>query len=153
MPSDPIAAYLGPILTGEACEPILRQIPRNCMEWAWPQIEGFVASVAKRSEGRLRMRDIVECILSGKWQLWVVYDGTFKAAVATEIMTEASGMKVARIVFTTGRDAEQWKHLIKDIEDWARHQDCTKLEMMARKGWAKHLPDYKLSHVLLEVDL
>lgn len=146
-------AYLGPIVTGEACEPIVRQIPTPLLGHAWPQVAEMVSGVVDRSDGRWTLDDVTTRLVSGDWQLWIVWDGTVKAVLATELMIEASGMRVARIVFATGSGAPKWSHLIADLEVWAKAQECAKLEMMARKGWARHLPDYKMTHVLLERDL
>lgn len=146
-------AYLGPIVTGEACDPIVRQVPTPLLGALWPQVATLVAAVVERADGRWTLDDVTSRLVTGDWQLWVVWDGEVRAVIATELMVEASGMRVARIVFATGSGAARWAHLIAEIEAWARTQECVKLEMMARKGWARHLPDYKMSHVLLERDL
>jgi hypothetical protein len=55
----------------------------------------------------------------------------------------------------TGHHREKWQHLIKDIEKFANHNDCDKMELIARPGWEKVLRNfrYKKSHVLLEKQL
>jgi len=148
-----IVAYLGPIATGDSCEPIVRQIPPALLESVWPHVVDKIAGVVERSDGRWTIEDIAGRLLQQQWQLWVVWDGTWRAVLATELCREASGLQVARIVFTTGSGADRWTHLIADIETWAKDQGASKLEMMARKGWARRLPEYKMSHVLLEKDL
>lgn len=89
-------------------------------------------------------------LLKGDWQLWVVWDGTVRAIVITELYKDVSGMKCCMIRVCTGNGAKDWSHLIGFIEDWARGQGCERLDMLARKGWAKRLPDYHLTHIMLE---
>ena len=147
-----IAAYLDPIIRGAPCDPILRQIPRHLIGDIWPVIDALMVKLVQRSAGAWTIAGILERLERGEWQLWVVWDGRIMAVLATELYAEMSGRRCARIVFTTGHDARKWSHLIADIETWALAQGCCKLEMIARKGWAKAtaLASYRMTHVLLE---
>tara|TARA_R100001230_G_C5501600_1_gene45413 strand:- start:347 stop:523 length:177 start_codon:yes stop_codon:yes gene_type:complete len=51
-----------------------------------------------------------------------------------------------------GRHRDKWQHLIKHVEEFAWHNNCDLLELVARPGWKKILKQYgyKESHVLLE---
>lgn len=146
-------AYLGPILTGDQCEPIVRQVPVAFLDVLWPDVVDLLGAVAERSSGRLDIKAIAGAIISGGWQLWVIWDGRIRCVLATEITVEATGQKNARIVLATGNGASQWVNLIGDIEEWARSEGCRYLEMTARKGWARYLKAYRMTHVLLERDL
>ena len=154
-PTPAMHAYIAPVIDRTPVDaPILRQVPLPYLGKVWPDISSWVAGVVERSDGRWSIEIIAKQLLNGTWQLWVVWDGENVAAViATELYSEATGLPLARVVFTTGTGAAKWSHLIADIEDWARGQGARKLEMMARKGWAKHLQSYKMTHVLLEKDL
>lgn len=143
-------AYMAPVLSGAPCPMVLRQVPVPFLNVVWPQVSQWIAErVVERSNGELSLAGIAERLLTGEWQLWVVVDGTYRAVLATELTKEG----IARINFATGRGAEDWKHLIDEIKEWARQQGCHHLKMLARKGWAKHLPEFKISHVMLEMDL
>jgi len=148
--AEAIRAYLGPLVTGEACAPIVRQIPVPLLDHVWPHVCDWIAErVVARSKGRFSLQGIAGKLLRGEWQLWVVWDGAYRAVLATELSAEG----VARINFATGRGADDWAHLIGDIEQWAKEQGAHCLEMLARKGWARHMKSYRVSHVLLEKDL
>ena len=99
------------------------------------------------------MPGLLERFVRGEWQLWLVWDGTPRAIVGTELYVEMTGLKCCMIRFCTGGGAAEWSHLLGKIEAWARDEGCTYLDMLARKGWAKHLPDYKLTHVELQKEL
>lgn len=146
-------AYLGPLLTGEACPVMVRQVPIPFLRLVWPHVVERIARVVERSAGRMTIDNIADRLLRGEEQMWVVYDGAIRAVLTTEIVVWPSGMKTGRINWCTGNGADQWRELVADIHDWSKAQGAVKFEMMARKGWAKLLPDHKISHVLLEKDL
>lgn len=152
-PDAAIMRYLGPIATGEACEPIIRQVPASWLHVFWPQIVPDLERVIERTRGRWTLAAIAEHLMTDKWQLWLVWDGRISAVVATELFYEASGMKNARAVFVGGREMAKWSHLISDLEEWARGEGCARFEMIISKGIARHFPEYKMTHVLLEKDL
>lgn len=119
----------------------------------FPMVRGMLEGVAERSRGRWSVAGMLDRFVRGDWQLWLVWDGRPRAVVATELYLEMTGMKCGMIRFCTGSGAPEWSHLLSRIEDWAREEGCERLDMLARKGWAKHLPDYKMTHVELEKDL
>ena len=47
---------------------------------------------------------------------------------------------------------QKWQYLVKDIEEFAKQEDCKMLELIARPGWQKVLNNfgYKKTHVVLE---
>ncbi|CAN0493160.1 unnamed protein product, partial [Phaeothamnion confervicola] len=79
-------------------------------------------------------------------------DRDFLASVLTEII-QYPQRRVARIVGCVGEHRAKWVHLISEIQDWSRSQGCVAMEIVARKGWAKALPDFQMTHVILESDL
>lgn len=91
--------------------------------------------------------------MRGEWHLLAVWADRIKAVLAVEVYTELSGLRVAAIRFTTGEHSHEWAHLISEIENWAKSQGCGKIETWARKGWVKRLPEYRMTHVLLEKDI
>ena len=52
----------------------------------------------------------------------------------------------------TGRHRQKWQHLINVLEDFALKNNCTNMELIARKGWQRIMEqfDYKPTHVVLE---
>lgn len=136
-----------------AVEPELAAIPAEHIGEVFPLVRVLIEGVAERSDGRYSVPGMLELFARGTWLLWVVWDGGVRAIVGTEIYHDVSGMRCCMIRFATGREAKGWTHLLAEIEDYARAQGCERLDMLARKGWAKHLPDYKITHVAMEKDL
>lgn len=131
----------------------LVQIPPQAVANVLPMVRGMLDGIAERSRGRWSVSGLFQKFIQAEWQLWMVWDGRPRAVVGTELYLEMTGMKCCMIRFCTGSGAAEWSHLLSRIEDWAAEQGCERLDMLARKGWAKHLPDYKLTHVELERDL
>jgi hypothetical protein len=134
-------------------EPTLNLIPRENIESVRPLIEDHLKSVVERSKGKLTPDEIVDAFLSGKYQLWLIWNGSLLAVGATELTKVASGLKICTIHFLTGENSLSWLHLIGDLEQWAKAQGCGLMKGYMRKGWAKRLPDYHLTHVSLEKEL
>jgi hypothetical protein len=120
---------------------------------AVPDVRRLLHEVIERHHGELSWQGILHKVASAEWVLWLVWDGSVRAVLATELYFDVGGMKRCRIPFCTGEGARQWVHLLGQIEAWARDEGCRRLDMIARKGWAKHLPDYRMTHVVLEKEL
>lgn len=125
-------------------------IPPADMPRVLPMVSRLLEKVIARSHGRYSLEGVVPRLLRGEWHLWVVWDGSPKAIVATDLYTDVGGNKACMIRFCSGEDAGSWTHLLVKIEMWAKAEGCRFIDMDARKGWAKHLPDYTVTHWVLQ---
>ena len=132
---------------------VLQQIPPSHLGEILPLILNLLEAVVARSDGEFTVPALLELFARSRWQLWVIWDGEVRAIVATELHIAPSGMKLCSVHFCTGRGAAGWAHHLAEIEGWAQAEGCQRIGTMARKGWAKHLPDYKMTHVYLKKDL
>lgn len=132
----------------------LYRLDRDGIVRQWDIIGPMINDVAERSRGRWTLPTIMAEILEGRWQLFVVLsDGRVRAVIATELYRELSGKLFCGIRFCTGETVRDWIGLLPVLEAWARDEGCAAIDGWCRKGWAKHLPDYTMSHVLLEREL
>lgn len=132
----------------------LLQVAPDKIGAVWPHVQKHLESMAERSRGKVTAEDIAALCASGHMTLWVVLDddGTHLATAATELF-DYPRKRVCRITGLVGEHFDKWLHHIEDIENWARSQGCMAMQNLARKGWARKVPDYVLTHVLLERDL
>ena len=72
---------------------------------------------------------------------------------ATQIYTEMSGMHIGNIVLLAGEHSLEWLHLLDELVTWFKAQGCTRIDGVMRRGWAKRLSDWTLTHVVLERDV
>lgn len=134
----------------------LNYIPAAHVGEVWRLAESFLEQMIPRSNGRLSRGSLARDLVAGRLQLWLAWAPETKevrAAALTEVYTAPTGLSVCTVRGCAGQGAEDWVHHLGTIETWAREQGCAVMEAMARKGWAKHLGDYKMTHVLLEKPL
>lgn len=131
----------------------ITMVRADALEQVWPFVVGLVDGLPEDSGGSYSVDGIVDRLLDGTWQLWIVTRGTLDtttAIVGTEVFTSMAGQKVCALHFCKGENAKQWTHLLDVIETAAKSIGCVKIEMTARKGWARRLRDYRMTHVVLE---
>jgi hypothetical protein len=117
----------------------------------WNVIAHLVPSILERSRGRVDLHSFVDAIMTEHTSLFIVWDGQEALSiVGLEIGFSPSGLKLGTIRFASGKDSPRWLHLLDEMEDKARQSGCQALEIIARKGWERKLPSYKLTHVFLE---
>lgn len=135
-------------------KPELVRIPVENVPQVWPLISDLVEFGVKRANGRLTVDALKGWAEEGKYCLFVIWqDGAVKAVVMTEIYSTLSGRKIASVTFVSGKRRHEWIELIQALEGWARSEDADVLEAWARRGWQRDLPDYRMTHVLLEKEL
>ena len=117
-------------------------------EEAWRLLEPAVTI----SNGRLTAKLIADALLSKDMQLWVVPNGeNLRAAVLTEILTYATGLKVCRILACGGKDLESWMDITVEIlSAWAESLECKSLELYGRPGWERKLKGWGKPFICLE---
>lgn len=137
-----------------AVDPVLLRVPPEHMSVIAPKVLPMIEAVADRSDGRWTTRALLLAIYEGRWDLWVVWDGEqIRMIVGTEVYEELSGKRFLGIRFATGSGAKQFAHMIDKLEAYASDRGCAAVDGWMRKGWARHLPEYRLSHILLEKDI
>ena len=133
---------------------VLDLVPREALRAVWPHVNRRIMSVVEGSRGELTIESVLRRLASNQWQLWVVSEGPHVVGIViTEIGVTDSGMRICNVKSCVGEDATQWLHLLSDIEGWAKANGCVRISTWARKGWAKRLKHYNLTHVMLERDL
>jgi len=139
----------------------LVRIPTQELDKVWSLIEKDIRKALLFS-GQLTDSDFVlEKAKQNKFQIWILWDKKQKKAidkyfgvVVTEIISRKLG-KVCHIFIMTGRHRFKWQHLISNIEEFARKENCLNMELMARQGWKKVLNQfgYKPTHIVLEKEI
>lgn len=129
-------------------------VPPETLAAAWDHLRPHVERLAEITGGRLTPEDIRGHIEDGSFQLWAVLESgrNLVATVTTEVIKYPQ-RKTCRVVGCVGENRASWIHLLTEIEDWARSKNCASMEIFARKGWARVLPDYRLTSIVLERDL
>jgi hypothetical protein len=132
---------------------MLYGIPFTSIDDVWDEVRPWIEAACVRSRGKFDANDIRIGLLERDDQLWIWRSETAYAVGVTRI-TKYPKKTVCTIRIVTGRNRREWeKECIAQIECWAKSQGCDAMELQARPGWKKALPDYDMTHVYLEKEL
>ena len=139
----------------------LVRIPTKELDKVWGLIEKDIRKSLLYSGQLSDSAFVLQTAKEGKFQVWILWDKKQKTTldkyfglVITEIIQKPLG-KICHIYMMTGRQRNKWQHLIKDIEEFAKNENCLMLELIARPGWKKVLNQfgYKPTHIVLEKEI
>ena len=129
------------------------QIPPQNVGDAWPVVRSYLMSAVERSSGKLTEMNIFDLTTSGKWQLWVYWSGSeCLAACITRLELHSSGSKSLEVIIASGVERDKWQRIA--VETWkkfAKAEGCNLLELIARPGWERVFPEFRKTHVMLEM--
>ncbi|WP_374634058.1 hypothetical protein [Ferrovibrio sp.] len=131
----------------------LHLIPPDKLAAAWRFIEPFARQIAGGHHDQASRRsaeDIATGITEGRELAWAVLDEAGSAcALVLGGIVQFPRMKLLRIHSCVGVGRKAWLPLLAEIEAFAKAQGCEQVEVICRKGWARELPDYRLTHVVM----
>jgi hypothetical protein len=113
-----------------------------------PYLEQFT------NRGQYTASDIIDQIEQQFRQCWIVVrDDEIKAVALTQIGNDR--LNTCQITHLTGTGFRDWQDAFLEVEKWARHLGCKRIEALARPGWERIGKKYglKKTHVMLEKDL
>jgi|TARA_R100000049_G_C1870881_1_gene30707 hypothetical protein len=136
----------------------LLNIPIKKVDEVWSLVKQNIQEALSYSGNHTDSDFVYQTIKSGKFQLWIVWDEnkkTVKEQYNGVGVTEIVQRKLKRscnIFIVTGKNRQNWQHLIKVLEDFALKNECSNMELIARQGWEKIMEkfNYKKTHVVLE---
>ena len=137
----------------------LIRIPTQELDKAWGLVDKDIRQALAYSSQLTDSDFVFETAKQNKFQVWILWDKNQKktfekyfGVCVTEIRERKFG-KVCHIFIMTGRQRHKWQKLVVDtIEDFAKNEECKKMELVTRPGWQKFLQnlEYKRTHVVLE---
>ena len=139
----------------------LLNIPIKKVDEVWSLVKKNIQEALSYSGNHTDSDFVYQTIQDGKFQLWIVWDKSkktvqeqYNGVVVTEII-QRKLKQSCNIFIVTGKNRQQWQHLISVLEDFALKNECTNMELIARQGWEKIMEqfDYKKTHVVLEKTL
>ena len=136
----------------------LVRIPSSNLDDVWSLVKKDISEALSYSGNHTDAQFVYDCVKENKMQLWVVWDkdkpttiDKYYGVVVTEIIKRKLKQS-CNIFIVTGRHRQRWQYLVKVLEDFALENNCTSMELFARKGWQRIMEqfDYKQTHVVLE---
>lgn len=134
----------------------LVQCPPDALDKVWPLAGSMIARAVEYTDGATSLDQQRAAILKGDKQLWLVIDNENKeirnkvvAAGITSLQLNADETKTANIELFGGENMNDWFDQKDSFEKWAKTEGCHDIRLWARKGWAKRLDDFKLTHYIM----
>ena len=136
----------------------LVNIPSSNLDDVWSLVKKDISEALSYSGDHTDSQFVYDCVKEKKMQLWVVWNKDkpttlekYYGVVVTEIIKRKL-IQSCNIFIVTGKHRQKWQHLISVLEDFAIENNCTNMELIARKGWQRIMEqfDYKQTHVVLE---
>jgi len=136
----------------------LVNIPSSNLDDVWNLVKKDISEALAYSGNHTNADFVYDVLKKKTMQLWVVWDKDkptalekYYGVVVTEIV-ERKLKKSCNLFIVTGRHRQKWQHLISVLEDFALDNQCSNMELIARKGWEKIMEkfNYKKTHVVLE---
>lgn len=116
-------------------------VPPGWIDRLWPQASLQLMDAVDQSEGRFTLADLYSKLISGGWQLWVVFtdSGQLVASITSSFVYYPQGKWLSG-QFLGGERLEEWRDIFCDTFDrWARDNGCKNIEFTGRPGWARRL--------------
>jgi hypothetical protein len=115
----------------------------------WPHVSHLIEAAIRRG-GLSDFACVERAVLAGSQLLWLAVDARTIYAAAVTALDLVAGDKFCTIVACGGRDRARFLPLIAALEDFALAEGCRAVRILGRRGWARLLPDYRLTGIVLE---
>ena len=124
--------------------------PPEIAEDLWPHVKGFLEQAAQHSGG-WTLGALEASVVDGAGLLWVITrDDAIVAALITQLTENKKREKICDIVACGGRDFQSWRHLMPEIEQYAKDSGCVVLMFGGRRGWGRAFPDFHETVTIFE---
>lgn len=99
------------------------------------------------ADGAYSLGDVLSEVLEGRAKFWPMA----RSAVVTRVL-DYPKCRVLR-VWIAGGDLDELAGFLPAADNYARSENCVRVELEGRKGWAKALPGYKVTKVVMAKEL
>jgi hypothetical protein len=127
-------------------------IPPDRIAQVWPLARPLILAAMQRG-GISDFAEIESAVLAGTNLLWLALDDHTIHAAAVTALHRVNGDTLCTIVACGGRDHARWLALKSTLEDFARAEGCRAIRLLGRRGWARLLPDYQTTRILMQKEL
>lgn len=113
----------------------------------------MIVKSCEKSRGRVTADQVYSDLLVGDALLWVAHQGSTPiAAGITEIEIRSDG-KCCCIRHMGGSDMKSWLGHIETIKEFARFNDCNRVEFEGRHGWKRVVTNAQDVGTIYEVQI
>jgi len=132
---------------------IISYVPPKNVHIIWGQVEPLLLKAVMYDDFSYNGQNLLDGILQKDMQLWISWTHKVESAVLTQII-EYPKFKVCRWFLAGGSNMKKWlDQMTSQVEDWAKENNCKRIELVGRKGWIKKLKDYEAKHIVMTKEL
>ena len=126
------------------------QVPPEDLHIIWNQVE---PKIIKALDDCYTAKDILDGLIQKRFHLFISWKNEVESAVITEI-AQYPQKKICRYFLAGGNNMDNWLEPIqKEIEKFAKLNECQSIEVAGRKGWARKLKGYEQKVYLFNKEL
>lgn len=105
----------------------------------WPAVAQLLGKGLELYSDIMTMQEVIQNLVEGKWQLWMVYtDDAIVYAATSEILIRSTGRKSLNMVLSGGSMLDEWlPTFLAALDDFAKEHRCADIWMTGRAGWAR----------------
>lgn len=104
----------------------------------WRDVRPLIRRVVDKYAPQFSLEHIYNNLKSGNYQLIIFGRKSIEMMWITTI-TNYGNETWCTILMAAGNDIDHWLHYLPHIEEWAKSQTCSKIEILGRKGWKRKL--------------
>lgn len=128
----------------EKADLLVSLVPQSEIAPLWNRVSSMLKRATDLSQGRYRLSDLRDKLMSGDFQLWIVFprgSGEVVAAI-TSTFTQYPQCRALHGQFLGGERLDDWRDDFCAVFDqWGRDNGCKFVEFTGRAGWTKALAD------------
>ena len=129
---------------------MIRKVPPDDLYIIWNEVE---QKIKPALDDCYTPQDIIDGLIQDRFQLFISWEDYVESAVITEI-AQYPQKKICRYFLAGGNNMDNWLEPIqKEIEKFAKHNNCNSIEVAGRKGWARKLKGYEQKIYLFSKEL
>lgn len=107
----------------------------------WPVLNPHIETALEHSGGELSLFDVAQQAMNGQYHVWVTFSGEKLITVIVTRFLTYQRTKMLQIMTCGGTviDWDGWTDHHRLIEDFAKKNECSAIEIWGRKGWGRRL--------------
>jgi hypothetical protein len=126
------------------------KVPPEDLFIIWNEVEPLIK---KALDDCYKAQDILDGLMETRFQLFISWEDRVESAVVTEV-AQYPQKKILRYFLAGGENMNNWLEPIqKEIEQFAKYNQCDAIEVAGRKGWTRKLKGYEQKIYLFTKEL
>lgn len=107
----------------------------------WPKLSPHIKSAIEHSGGELSLFDVAQGAINGQNHIWVTFSGDKLITVIVTRFLDYQRTKMLQIMTCGGaiEDWDGWTEHHRILEDFAKSNGCSAIEIWGRRGWGRRL--------------